>query len=262
MFESYQICPYTGLRSCTEEESLYFKGREDHIDQATHQLQQNKFLMLTGASGDGKSSLIYAGIIPNARAGFLKSKYTQWCVADFRPERTPFNNLCKSIAKQLDIANIYTVQSELNHGFSALVDLYKNSKRYIDTNSIAWQSADDVGKAAFKRQAANLIILVDQFEEFFTNPENYNKGVPSSDANLVLNLLLETARLAFDEDLPIYIVFTMRSDYIGQCASFRGLPEYIGFSQFFVPRLNRAQLQQVIEEPSVLSGNRITRRLT
>jgi hypothetical protein len=73
---------------------------------------------------------------------------------------------------------------------------------------------------------------------------------------------LETARIALDEDLPIYIVFTMRSDYIGQCAAFRGLPEYIGFSQFFVPRLNRTQLQQVIEEPAVLSGNRITRRLT
>ena len=262
MFEADQICPYTGLRSFTEEESLYFKGREEDIDQATEQLQRNKFLMLTGASGDGKSSLIYAGIVPNARAGFLKSKYTQWCVADFRPERTPFHNLCKSIARQLGIANPYTVQAELNHGFSAIIDLYKNSKRYIDTNSIAWQQADDKGKAALKREAANLIILVDQFEEFFTNPENYHKGVPSRDANLVLNLLLETARIALDEDLPVYIVFTMRSDYIGQCAAFRGLPEYIGFSQFFVPRLNRTQLQQVIEEPAVLSGNRITRRLT
>ena len=262
MFEAEQICPYTGLRSFTEEESLYFKGREDDIDQATVQLQRNKFLMLTGASGDGKSSLIYAGIIPNARSGFLKSKYTHWCVADFRPERTPFQNLCKSIARQLDIANVNTVQAELNHGFSAIIDLYKNSKRYIDQNSIAWKSTNDTGKAALKREAANLIILVDQFEEFFTNPENYHKGVPSGDANLVLNLLLETARIALEEDLPIYIVFTMRSDYIGQCAAFRGLPEYIGFSQFFVPRLNRTQLQQVIEEPAVLSGNRITRRLT
>ena len=262
MFEAEQICPYTGLRSFTEEESLYFKGREEDIDQATEQLQRNKFLMLTGASGDGKSSLIYAGIIPNARAGFLKSKYTQWCVADFRPERTPFHNLCKSIARQLDIANPYTVQAELNHGFSAIIDLYRNSKRNLDTNSMAWQMADDAGKAALKREAANLIILVDQFEEFFTNPENYHKGVPSGDANLVLNLLLETARIALEEDLPIYIVFTMRSDYIGQCAAFRGLPEYIGFSQFFVPRLNRTQLQQVIEEPAILSGNRITRRLT
>lgn len=262
MFEAEQICPYTGLRSFTEDESLYFKGREEDIDHATEQLQRNKFLMLTGASGDGKSSLIYAGIIPNARAGFLKSKYTNWCVADFRPERTPFDNLCSSIARQLGISNTSSVQSELNHGFSAVIDLYKNSKRHIDTNSATWKSADDNGKAELKREAANLIILIDQFEEFFTNPENYHKGVPSRDANLVLNLLLETARIAHEEDLPVYVVFTMRSDYIGQCAAFRGLPEYIGFSQFFVPRLNRTQLQNVIEEPAVLSANKITRRLT
>jgi len=262
MFETFQICPYTGLRSFTEEESLYFKGREDDINHATEQLQRNKFLMLTGASGDGKSSLIYAGIIPNARSGFLKSKYSSWCVADFRPERSPFQNLCKAVAQQLDINSPGTVQAELNHGFSALVDLYKSSKRFIDTNSFSWQGADDASKGALKRQSANLIILVDQFEEFFTNPENYKNGVPSKDSNLVLNILLETTRIALEEDLPIYIVFTMRSDYIGQCAAFRGLPEYIGFSQFFVPRLNRTQLQQVIEEPAVLSGNRITRRLT
>jgi energy-coupling factor transporter ATP-binding protein EcfA2 len=262
MFEEYQICPYTGLRSFTEEESLYFKGREENIESATEQLQRNKFLMLTGASGDGKSSLVYAGIIPNARAGFLKSKYTQWCVADFRPERSPFKNLCKTVANQLDITNVNTVESELQHGFSALVDLYRNSKRYTDPDSVAWQLADEAGRAALKRDAANLIILVDQFEEFFTNPENYHRGAPSRDSNLVLNILLETARIALEENLPIYIVFTMRSDFIGQCAAFRGLPEYIGFSQFFVPRLNRSQLQQVIEEPAALSGNRITRRLT
>ena len=262
MFEEYQICPYTGLRSFTEDESLYFKGREDHIEQATEQLQRNKFLMLTGASGDGKSSLVYAGIVPNARAGFLKSKYTQWSVADFRPERTPFRNLCKSVAKQLEITNTRTVEAELQHGFSALVDLYKNSKCFIDVNSAAWQNASDVEKATLKRSASNLIIIVDQFEEFFTNPENYHHGVPSRDSNLVLNVLLETARIALEEDLPIYIVFTMRSDYIGQCAAFRSLPEYIGFSQFFVPRLNRSQLQLVIEEPASLNGNKISRRLT
>jgi energy-coupling factor transporter ATP-binding protein EcfA2 len=262
MFEDYQICPYTGLRSFTEEESLYFKGREDDIDAATAQLQRNKFLMLTGASGDGKSSLVYAGIIPNARAGFLKSKYSQWCVADFRPERSPFKNLCKAIATQLEIPNEVTVESELKHGFSAIVDLYRNSDRFLDEDSKDWQEADERKRGTIKRKAANLIILVDQFEEFFTNPENYDKGVPSKEANLVLNLLLETSRIALEEGLPIYIIFTMRSDFIGQCAAFRGLPEYIGFSQFFVPRLNRAQLQLVIEEPAVLSGNQITRRLT
>ena len=262
MFDDFHVCPYTGLRSFTEEESIYFKGREENIEQAIEQLQRNKFLMLTGASGDGKSSLVYAGIIPNARAGFLKSKYSNWVVADFRPERTPFQNLCRSLAAQLDIESTETVESELNHGFSALVDLYKSSPRYLDSSSTEWQEADESGKSELKRKSANLLILADQFEEFFTNPENYQHGAPSRESNLVLNLLLETARIALEEDLPIYVIFTMRSDFIGQCSAFRGLPEYIGFSQFFVPRLNRTQLQQVIEEPAMLSGNQISRRLT
>lgn len=262
MLEESKICPYAGLRPFSEEESLYFKGRDEHIEQATRQLGKNKFLILTGASGDGKSSLVYAGIVPNARAGFLKSTYSNWVVADFKPERNPLYNLCKSIAQQLGIASVDTVKSELSHGFSALVDLYKASTLYFDDHDQAWLEADEQGKAVLKRKAANLLILADQFEEFFTNPENYQKGVPSVEAALVTNLLLETARIALEENLPIYVVITMRSDFIGQCAAFRGLPEYIGFSQFFVPRLNRRQLQEVIEEPARFNGDRISRRLT
>jgi len=262
LFDDFNICPYTGLRSFTEEESIYFKGRDEHIQEATKLLEKNKFLMLTGASGDGKSSLVYAGIIPNARSGFLKSKYSSWTVADFRPERTPLRNLCESLAKGLGIENADTVESELQHGFSALIDLYKSSKRFVDKDSVQWHSSNEEQKAALQREASNLIILADQFEEFFTNPENYQNGAPSTESALVLNVLLETARIALEEGYPIYVVFTMRSDYIGQCAAFRGLPEYIGFSQFFVPRMNRRQLLEVIEEPSVLSGNSISRRLT
>jgi len=262
MEEQSFICPYTGLRPFTEDESLYFKGRDEHINQATKQLEKNKFIMLTGASGDGKSSLVYAGIVPNAKAGFLKSQFSNWVLVDFRPERNPLGNLCRVLAKQLGIANESTVRTELSHGFSALVDIYKASSLYTNTSDVEWSELDDNNKTIRKRSSANLIIVADQFEEFFTNPENFHKGVPSQEADLVTNLLLETARIALEEKLPIYIIITMRSDFIGQCASFRGLPEAIGFSQFFVPRLNRAQLQEVIEEPAVLSGNRISRRLT
>ena len=52
------------------------------------------------------------------------------------------------------------------------------------------------GKAALKREAANLIILVDQFEEFFTNPENYQEGVPSATPILFLIYYWKTARIA------------------------------------------------------------------
>jgi energy-coupling factor transporter ATP-binding protein EcfA2 len=254
------ICPYTGLRSFTEDESLYFKGRDQQVDQITSLLEKNKFLMVTGASGEGKSSLVFAGLIPNARAGFFKAKYTNWVVADFRPERNPVVNMAESIAQAFD-RQPATVETELRRGFSSMIDLYTNSPYYHDELDPEWQALSDEEQRRKKRDSANLMILVDQFEEFFTNPENFHNQAPSEDAQIVVNLILETARLALKRNLPVYVVCTMRSDYVGQCSAFRGLPEYIGFSQFFVPRLKRKDLKQVIEEPATLSGNTITQRL-
>ncbi|NJN42654.1 MAG: hypothetical protein HC811_10905, partial [Flammeovirgaceae bacterium] len=125
MIENTNICPYTGLRSFTEDESLYFKGRDIQIDQISSLLEKNKFLMVTGASGEGKSSLIYAGLVPNARAGFFKAKYSNWVIADFRPERSPVKNMAKALALKLGHSEA-TVETELRRGFSSLVDLYTN----------------------------------------------------------------------------------------------------------------------------------------
>lgn len=260
MIDQLTICPYTGLRAFTEEESLYFKGRDLQVDQITSLLEQNKFLMVTGASGEGKSSLIYAGLIPNARAGFFKAKYTNWIVANFSPERSPVNNMAEALAETFE-TNPSTIETELRRGYSSLIDLYTSSDFYIEESDEEWQNLDGQGKKDRKRRAANLMIVVDQFEEFFTNPENFYNEAPSEDSQIVVNLILETARIAIKRNLPVYVVCTMRSDYIGQCSAFRGLPEYIGFSQFFVPRLKRKDLKQVIEEPAVLSGNRISQRL-
>jgi energy-coupling factor transporter ATP-binding protein EcfA2 len=247
------FCPYPGLRPYTEEESVYFKGRDEHIVAISKMLETKKFLMVTGASGDGKSSLIFAGVMPYARAGLLKANYNNWTLADFRPERSPLENLSKSVSSALKLDYDH-VSQELQFGFSALIDLYKESNYYEDFTKEEWLSAGDDAKKKRKRECANLLILVDQFEEFFTNKENYIKGNPSDEAQNVVNLLLETANIAQANDIPIYIICTMRSDYIGQCASFRNLPEYIGHSHFFVPRLKRQEIRQVIEEPALLSG--------
>ena len=257
--DEIHICPYTGLRSFTEEESLYFKGRDLQVDQITALLEQNKFLMVTGASGEGKSSLIYAGLIPNARAGFFKSRYSNWVVADFRPERNPVTNMAIALSDKFG-SNPSTVETELRRGYSSLIDLYCNSEFFIGEENMQEGMTEGQSKDR-KRKAANLLIIVDQFEEFFTNPENFYNETLSKDSQIVVNLILETARIAIRKNLPVYVVCTMRSDYIGQCSAFRGLPEYIGFSQFFVPRLKRKDLKQVIEEPALLSGIRISQRL-
>ena len=258
---STKICPYPGLRPFTEDESIFFKGRDLHIRQIIKQLEDKKITIITGASGDGKSSLVYAGVIPNARAGFFYAEYNNWLMCDFKPERSPLINLAHSLSESMEL-NQNEIEQELKLGFSSLIKIYKNSHYYIDKESDQWQNADKEERKELKSKAANLFILADQFEEFFTNPENYLEGVPSEEAYTTINVLLETASIAITENLPVYIVFTMRSDFISQSVAFKGLPEFIGYSQFFVPRLQRNELQQVIEEPAMLAGGKISKRLS
>src|SRR6185369_1908522 len=145
------------------------KGRDEQILQLTALLEANKFLMVTGASGDGKSSLVYAGLVPNARAGFFKARYGNWVVADFRPERSPLRNLSKTISRNLRIANEDAVETELRRGFSSLLELYTTSSLYVDEQGESWKTASEKEQEDAHRSAANLLIVADQFEEFFTN---------------------------------------------------------------------------------------------
>ncbi|MBN4051939.1 hypothetical protein JYT53_00390 [Cytophagaceae bacterium AH-315-L13] len=249
--EQAVACPYPGLRPFNEHESLYFKGRDSHIDKMKVELEQKKFLMVTGASGDGKSSLVYAGLIPNIRAGFFKTKFNNWKIAVFRPGNDPLQNMTTCLSEQLNL-QYQNVETSLKLGYSALADIYKNSSWYYDEPNNEQ-----------KKKAANLLLVVDQFEEFFTNKENFDRETahPSETAQIIVNLIIETTKIAKEQDLPIYIVCTMRSDYIGNAPAFRRLAELIGENQYFVPRLTRSEIMQAITEPAVLSGNQITTRL-
>ncbi|KPA17658.1 repeat-containing protein, partial [Candidatus Magnetomorum sp. HK-1] len=98
-----------------------------------------------------------------------------------------------------------------------------------------------------------LLIVVDQFEEIFRfRKENIDE------AESFVNLLIESAQ---QETLPIYIIITMRSDFLGHCSKFQDLPQTINDSQYLVPRLYREQLQQVIEAPAQLCGGNVSTEL-
>ena len=244
------ICPYPGLRPFTEEESIFFKGRDLHIRQIVKLLEENKMAFITGASGDGKSSMVYAGVVPYIRAGFSKAKFNSWLIFDFKPQRNPLASLAESASKEMGLPYDNTLR-ELRRGFSSLVDIYANSGFYTEDTS---PDAANRGK--------NLLIIADQFEEVFTMNENFHDGTPSNESYTAINLLLETVRLSIARQLPVYVIFTMRSDYISQCTVFKDLPAFIAYSQFFVPQLKRTEIRQVIEEPAVLAGGSVSSRLS
>ena len=257
------ISPYPGLRPFTEAEAIFFKGREHHVAKIQNELLAHRFLMVTGASGDGKSSLIFAGLLPRIRAGFVRGEHMRWKVSIFRPGHRPMQNLCNALSNSFPNKLSEDLEKQLKFGYSALVGEYNNSSLSLDENSDKFQALDQSQQKKARRKASNLLIVVDQFEEFFTSDENFDKetAIPSTEAQLVMNLLIETSRLSKEQNVPIYIVCTMRSDYIGNAPSYRGLPELIGDQQFFVPRLNRVDIQKVIEEPAKLNNNKISKRL-
>ncbi|MCS6789366.1 MAG: LysM peptidoglycan-binding domain-containing protein [Bacteroidia bacterium] len=260
--ETKRSCPYIGLRPFEEGEAIFFHGREKHIRKILELLEERKFVMVSGASGDGKSSLVFAGVLPALRANLMPAAYPSWAIAAFRPEKQPLTNLATALASAIGHSNIPDVETKLSYGFSALVDLYKQSHIYIDPTSPAFEILSEADKIARLREGQNLLILVDQFEEFFTNEENYSGGIASPLAQITVNVLSETIRIARRENLPIWVIFTMRSDFIGQCVAFHGFAELIGESTYFVPRLTREEFQAVIEKPAELNGDRITPRLT
>ncbi|HEV2643616.1 MAG TPA: hypothetical protein VGT98_12950, partial [Candidatus Elarobacter sp.] len=108
------------------------------------------------------------------------------------------------------------------------------------------------------RPDENLLIVVDQFEELFRYAPDADPAEHASEAAAFVKLLLTAASW---RDLSIYVAITMRSDFIGDCARFRDLPEAVNDGVFLVPRLTRDEMRRVIEEPVLRAGEHIAPQL-
>ena len=100
----------------------------------------------------------------------------------------------------------------------------------------------------------NYFLLVDQFEEIFAA----RQGGAVDETDAFVALLLATAA---QRELPVYIVVTMRTDWLGECPVFQGLPEEINKSLFLAPRLTRHEKREAIVGPAKLLGGDIDEEL-
>jgi hypothetical protein len=108
--------------------------------------------------------------------------------------------------------------------------------------------------AVRESRASRVLLLVDQFEELFRFATLRSEGSLDSataaerrdEATAFVRLLLTATQSL---QLPIHVVVTMRSDFIGDCARFHGLPEAVSRSQFLVPGMTRDQREDVIRKP-------------
>ena len=237
--------PFPGLRPFNRDESDLFFGRDEQSDDLLGRLRRNRFLAVVGSSGSGKSSLVKAGLLPSLFGGFMVRKGSVWRVAEMRPGGHPIGNL----AEALNAEDVFGGEEE--------EDDFLPASEFTETTL----RRGPLGLAHVTRQGRlepdeNLLVVVDQFEEIFRFREAA-AGETEDDSSSFIKLLLN----ATDTALPIYVIITMRSDYLGDCAQFRNLPERINDGQYLIPRLTPDQIREAIVGPAAVGGAEVSPRL-
>ena len=234
--------PFVGLRPFKTEESLLFFGRNEQTIELLQRLHQTRFLAVVGSSGCGKSSLIRAGLIPKLKAGFLIEERDRWLTATMKPGDAPLQNLARSL-----------LEAAFKDATEPAIEEFVKQIGQSGADAVITRLAP-----ALSDSSSNLLLLIDQFEEIFRFGVESGNAEQRDEAEDFVALMLA---LAAQPNLPIYVVLTMRSDFIGDCDNFYGLPEAMNRSQYLVPRLTRRQRQQAIEGPIRLFGATISPRL-
>jgi len=226
--------PYPGLRPFQPDEVDVFFGREQQIDQLLDRLGRSRLLGVVGSSGCGKSSLVKAGLIPALETGLLAAAGARWRYAEMRPGNQPLLRLAEALLADSALGPeragqpgaLGFVLATLRRGPLGLAEVLADTP---------------------PPEGTRLLLVVDQFEEIFRYVEH---GDPD-EADAFVALLLAAAA---DPEAPIYVVLTMRSDYIGDCALFEGLPEALNESQFLTPRMTRAERREAMVGPAGVFG--------
>src|SRR5205085_744322 len=131
------------------------------------------------------------------------------------------------------------------------------------TRFVAVVGTSGSGKSSAVRQNRmpsneSLLVVVDQFEELFRFARVSASEQYRYEAAAFVKLLLEAAR---QREHSVYVVLTMRSDFLGDCAQFWDLPEAINEGQYLIPRMTRDQRAEAITGPLTVCGGEITQRL-
>ncbi len=226
--------PFPGLPRFEPHQAKYFYGRAKQVQQMLRHLEAQRFLVVIGSSGCGKSSLVRAGLLPALLRGYLGSG-PNWRIALMTPGTRP----CAALAQALAVPECMNTDSELIETTlrESTLGLVEVARR----NHLAGQ---------------NLLVVVDQFEEIFRFREI--SDFAEAEAAHFVQLLLQASARGDDE---LRIVLTMRTDYLTDCAQFDGLPEAMNKGQFLVPRLTREERQEAIQRPLDFVGVEYTARL-
>ena len=219
-------CPYQGLDAFNETDQDKFFGRGKQVETLIKSLKKSRLLILYGSSGSGKSSLVFAGLLPELRKGALPGSKDSGYFS-MVPGTEPLKTLAIAArpAKQQNDdwtqQQIKLLTEKPDHLLQLLPDLLEN-----------------IGKP----READCVFIVDQFEELFTLCTGETRNA------FVDNLLSLIER----PDARHTVIVTMRSDYVDRIVKLEKLTRHTvqQSNMVLVSTLGADDLRAAIEEPA------------
>ena len=213
--------PYLGLAGFGEEDADFFFGRETFVNGLVEAVNKQPLIAVIGSSGSGKSSVVYAGLIPQLR------KKENWLIESFRPGNQLFFQLASAFVRQL-VPEVDEIQ-QLRSAAELAIDIQQGTVTLQQITSRIIERNPD------KR----LLLFVDQFEELYTLCKK-------EELERFTDLMLQAIH-----EKSLTLVFSLRADFYGFVLAYRPLRDEL---QQFTPQLlsamNREELRRAIEQPA------------
>jgi transcriptional regulator with XRE-family HTH domain len=247
--------PYRGLAVFGEQDARWFFGREaataEMLDRMSRLLAGAGLLVVSGASGAGKSSLLRAGVLPRIREGGLAAApgAGSWPCVLFTPTRAPLDERALRVAP-LAGADAAAVR----RGLAADPDGFALTARQAALASSQGQPGTN-GSAAEQDQQSRqgrLLLVVDQFEELFT------QCAEEGQRRAFITALHAAATAGFgpDQAPAALVVLGVRADFEARCADY---PQLAGPVQarYLVTAMTGRQLRMAITDPAKKAGSKV-----
>jgi WD40 repeat protein/DNA-binding SARP family transcriptional activator len=239
------VNPYKGLRAFDEADAPDFFGRDDLVARLLARLAgddlRNRFVLLVGASGSGKSSVVRAGLVPAVRA-----RSPGWLVTTMVPGDTPFQNLAEGLGQVATAPNGGGRASTNGAGHGST-----NGTGHPAADLAADLRRDDHGIDEAMRRIVgpqrHLLLVVDQFEELFTLAADTDQRA------FVAGLLAAVSA----PDSRVHVVATLRADFYDQPLRFPGMGAVVHDLTMTMPAMEAAQLEAAITGPADRVGLRV-----
>lgn len=219
-------CPYRGLFHFGPGDAEYFFGRKSFIKTLFQATQTRNFIPLLGASGSGKSSVVFAGLVPKLQ------QEGHWQFTHFRPGSDPFHALA------LALVPLYTTNLNETERLAQARQL----ANYLRDGDIPL--ADVVAQIQQNYPSERVLVIADQFEELYTL---------CPDETIRRNFLDKLTTSPF-ERVGMVLVLTMRADFLGNALSYRPFADVLQNTDLKLGPMNREELTEVIEKPAQKLG--------